>query len=170
LNIFIAAIQTPANQAVDHNQEWLQNVIHGVIQIAVGVVIGWVAHRFSRLRDDRNRARKSKDNFGVFIHKLASLLPQVKVQVFYILTKPSINSEIHGLWHFLTDDKRARLDRLWKEYDEIPDADLSEDRENEYGTTWEEGLVEAVGGIPSNSKHPRIILKYYLDEFYKFSA
>ena len=63
------------------------------------------------------------------------------------------------------------MDRLWKEYDEIPDADLSEDRENEYGATWGEGCIEAMGGAPvANPNHPRDVIKYYFDEFYKFSA
>jgi len=119
----------------------------------------------------KSRVLAEKDRFGVFIRGQAAILPQVKVREFYIRTKPAIRLEIYKFSHFLTEDQRTRLDRLWKEYDEIPEAHLSEDRENEHGTTWEEALNEAVSGVSvANPKHPRDLLTYYFDEFYKFSA
>ena len=138
--------------------------------MASGIILGWLAHLLASRRDHRNRVNKAKADFGVFINRQLGILPQVEIRHFYTLTKPFFNSEIHGLKYFLTDSQRARIDRLWKEYDEITEEDLSEDRENEHGTTWEEGLNDAVYTIPTtNPSHPRDVLKNYFVEFNKFS-
>lgn len=117
------------------------------------------------------RVQAGKDSFGVFIRDQISALPNTGVREFYDRTKPDIKKAVGRMLHFLPSNQRDGLDRLWQEYDEIPDKDLSADRENEHGTSWNEGLVEALGGdkVPY-PKHPRDLLKEYFDEFYKFSA
>jgi hypothetical protein len=134
-----------------------------VAALIVGGIALYVRHK--------TRTQPAKDAFGVFIRKQISELPEKNIKAFYTHSKPKIREACDDVWHALPSQRRESLDRLWKEYDEMPEAHLSEERENEYGTTLEEDLREAGDGVtPEHPGHPRDVLKYYLDEFYKFSA
>ena len=143
--------------------QWLQYLIPFV----TGVVLGWFGHVLTSSRESRRRIIGAKDEFGVFIREKIAALPERGVGEFYAATKPAIRDAVFQVWHFLSsDEQRNRLDRLWREYDEIQAQEFDRAHEGAMGEVI--GALYKVAGAEFQSPHE--IVRYYLDEFYKFSV
>ena len=112
----------------------------------------------------KTRTQIAKDTFGVFIMKKIGALPNHGVAEFYRATKPEVRDAVLTVWHYLKPNERSAIDRLWKEYDEIPQSDMESINEND----WAEELEKMDGN--TQFQPPKQIVKYYLSEFQKFSA
>lgn len=163
--MFLAAIQSPSDNQAAAQAKWMQLFI----PFMSGLLLGWWAHFLSTKRESRNRVKKAKDDFGVFIREQVAALPQRGVREFYDRTKPSIRDAVHRVWHFIeSDDQRRRLDILWREYDEIPAHEFNRAHEGAMGEVMR--ALSKIAQPPVEFQTPYEIVKYYLDEFYKFSA
>jgi hypothetical protein len=135
----------------------------------IGPVIGgFIACGIGFWLQSHRRVKDSKDVFGVFIQGKISELPKRSVGDFYTRTKPAISAEVHRVWHFLAEDKRTRLDILWREYDQIPAQDLDSKNEGAMGEAMRDLCKRAIP--PSEFKTPYEIIRRHLDEFYKCAA
>ena len=132
------------------------------IPIVGALIVGGVA-LYIRYK---NRTQTPKDSFGVFIQEQIGALPQRGVREFYDRTKPSIRQAVQKVRHFLTDEQRGRLDRLWSEYDQIQAQEFDRAHEGTMGDVVR-SLYKVAG---AEFQSPYEIVRYYLDEFYKFSA
>jgi hypothetical protein len=110
-----------------------------------------------------------KDLFGVSIRKQIAALPQRGVRDFYASSKPAIRDAVCQVWHFLdSDDTRRRLDRLWREYDELPAHEFDRTHEGAIGEMMRK--LSQIATPPAEFRTPYEYVRYYLDEFYKLSA
>jgi hypothetical protein len=116
----------------------------------------------------KNRTQSAKDAFGVFIREQIANLPQRGVREFYDRTKPTIRDAVQRVWHFLGDERRSRIDRLWREYDDIPARELDHAHEGAMGEMMRK--LSQIAKPPAEFQTPYEIVRYYLDEFYKFST
>jgi hypothetical protein len=95
---------------------------------AVGIAIAaWVAIHNRR----KSRVQVEKDKFGHFLIDQRSAVPDTGVRDFYDRTKPLIKRAVDQVRRVLADTERDSLDRIWKEYEEIPYEDLSADNEQQ---------------------------------------
>jgi hypothetical protein len=129
------------------------------IAVAGIMVAAWVAIHNRR----KTRVQAQKDKFGVFIREQIAAVPRKGVSDFYSRTKPELRSAVQTVGHFLDQKQRATLDRLWREYDEIPWHDLRQENE----ASWLADFHKRFGG---EYQHPQEIVRYYLDQFYEFAA
>lgn len=137
------------------------------IQSAFFTVLGgFIAGGVGLCLANHRRVLDAKDAFGVFIRGKIGGLPKREVGDFYKSTKPAIRAEVHQFWHFLNREQRTRLDRLWKEYDEIQAHELDPQNEATMGEAMRS--FSKLAGIEFQS--PYEVVRFYLDEFYKFSA
>ncbi len=111
----------------------------------------------------KNRIQNAKDAFGVVIQEKIAHLPDRDIESFYRTTKLDIKTAVSRVRHFLNANERVRIDRLWKEYEEIPAEQLDSKEE----ASWIAEFHRRLGG---EYQHPRDIVRYYLDEFYKFAS
>ncbi len=154
---------------VPENALWSLGLV--VLSTLLTYLIGYSNGRRSQKSAEKlaakNRIQTAKDRFGVFIQKHRSALPQRKVREFYESTKPAIRDSVSQVWHFLnSDDQRAYLDRLWREYDQIPAQEFDSKHEGAMGELARK--LYRIAGAEFQS--PYEILQFYLDEFYKFAA
>ena len=134
------------------------------LPIATAIIGGCVAIYVWRGK----RTKDAKDAFGGFIREQIGALQQRGIREFYERTKPSIRDAVHRVWHFHTEERRSRLDRLWSEYDQITAQELDSNNEGEMGEAMRR--LSQIANPPADLQTPHEIVRYYLDEFYKFSA
>jgi hypothetical protein len=143
-----------------------------IIGPIVGYYLGLRSQRIQRETIAKEEAKgvvdKEKAEFGVIIQQHIVTLPERGVMEFYSRTKTAIRDAVFRVRRFITDEQRAGLDRLWREYDQIPARELDPKHEGAKGE-----MVRALCKIakpPSEFKTPCEIVRYYLDEFYKCAA
>jgi hypothetical protein len=159
------------------NGDWIpQYALWSLGLIAVSSLVSYLVGRSNGCRSQkaaeelsaRNRLTKAKDDFGGFIRDKIGTLPERDVGEFYKSTKPSIRVAVQHVWHFLTEDQRSRLDELWIVYDQIPAEKFDPKHEGKMGETMR--ALSKIAKPPAEFQKPSEIVRYYLDEFYKFSA
>ena len=126
---------------------------------AVSGFIGW----FSA---SRKRVRDAKDTFAVFMSQKIAQIPKRGLADFYQRTKPGIRDEVARIRPFLSIRDKDTIDRLWREYDEIPAQELDRAHEGAMGDVMRD-LNKLAG---SEFQSPYEIIRFYLDSFYKLSA
>ena len=134
-----------------------------LLPAVIGGVIGGSVVLYNRRK---SRVQTAKDAFGVFIREKLGELPKREVAEFYAKTKPGIRDAVQRVGHYLTREKRTRLERAWKDYDEIPAQVLDRRHEGAMGEAIRD--LHKVAGAEFQS--PYEIVKFYLDLFYEFSA
>jgi len=73
---------------------------------------------------------------------------------------------VQRVWHFLPPQSQIRLDRYWKEYEQIDRKTLESSNEGPMGEAMRR--LHQASHTDYESAHE--IVNRYLDEFYKFSA
>jgi hypothetical protein len=131
------------------------------LSLVAAIIVGGVALYIRRT----NRVQAEKDRFGVFLREQLASLPERGVREFYDRTKPAIRDAVQRVGHFLGDRQRARLDRLWREYDEIPAHDFDRKHEGAMGEMMR--ALSKIAKPPAEFQTPHEIVRYYLDELYK---
>jgi len=126
---------------------------------AISGLIGWFAA-------SRKRVRDAKDTFAVFMSQKLAQIPKRDLADFYQRTKPSIRDEVARIRPFLSIRDKDTIDRLWREYDEIPALELDRAHEGAMGEVMR-ALNKLAG---SEFQSPDEIIRYYVDSFYKMSA
>lgn len=166
--IIQAITNVPSDQSSQNHggykNDLLQGLLPTIIALAIGLVVAGYAHILANRRDDRKRVRDSKDRFGTFIKETLATLPNRGLKAFYDSTKPGIKIAVHTFQHYpMAHSERSTLDRLWKEYDTIDADELDESFQSE---VFRKAFETQIG---KPYQHPREIIRYYLEEFYKFS-
>lgn len=149
-------------QKGQQGEVWIE-FIKETLKILIPFAAGYFAHFLQSRRENRGRIRREKDTFAVFIRQKIGVLPERRIEEFYNGTKPEIRDAIHRICVFLPSETELAIDRLWKEYDEIPADKLSGENEPDYVKE----IMELDGG--EEFRPPRDIVAHYLDEFYKFA-
>ena len=97
--------------------------------------------------------------------KLAQI-PRRNLADFYQRTKPSIRDEVARIRPFLSIRDKDTIDRLWREYDEIPAQELDRAHEGAKGEVMR-ALNKLAG---SEFQSPDEIIRFYFESFCKLSA
>ncbi len=102
----------------------------------------------------------------MFIREQIAALPREGIGDFYKRTKPDIRLALDRSGHFLSGRRQAHLNRLWYEYEHIPEDSFNPNNE---------GLMEKyarelheMSGEPFQSPYDTV--RHYLEAFCKFSA
>ena len=113
----------------------------------------------------------AKDAFGVFIREQIATIPVTGLDEFYRRTKPDIRSSVERLRHFIGGRQKARLNRLWYQYEHIREYEF--DRPYERVMTDVKRELSIISGedfkSPYQFQSAYEAVRYYLDKFYKFS-
>jgi len=114
------------------------------------------------------RTKDAKDDFGRFVSTKIGEVPKRDVLGFYKSSKPAIREAVHRFMHYLKTEKRASIQSLWEEYDSVTDQQLDPINEGKMGEVFRD--LQKLTNPPTKFNSPHEVVRYYLDEFYKFSA